>query len=102
MTLNIKKIQIYLYFFICVFSYHDTAFSEQIINSNSISMHGKPDFENVSIIYPHVDINANKGGTFKYASLGTFNSTNPFIVKGRSAFGIKDFVFESGFQKQNL
>ncbi len=58
-------------------------------------MHGKPDFENVSIIYPHVDINANKGGTFKYASLGTFNSTNPFIVKGRSAFGIKDFVFES-------
>jgi len=95
MTINRKKNQIYLYLFICMFIFQGTAFSEQIINSNSISMHGKPDFENVSIKYPHVDINANKGGTFKYASLGTFNSTNPFIVKGRSAFGIKDFVFES-------
>lgn len=95
MTLNIKKIQNYKYLLIFILLFHSTASAEEIITSNSISMHGKPDFENVTVKYPHVDLNANKGGKFKLASLGTFDSTNPFIVKGRSAYGIKDFVFES-------
>lgn len=95
MTLNIKKIQTYKYLLIFILLFHSTASSEEIIISNSISMHGKPDFENTTVRYPHVDLYANKGGKFKFASLGTFNSTNPFIVKGRTAYGIKDFVFES-------
>ena len=95
MTLNIKKIQTYKYLLIFILLFHSTASSEEIIIANSISMHGKPDFENTTVRYPHVDLYANKGGKFKFASLGTFNSTNPFIVKGRTAYGIKDFVFES-------
>ena len=45
--------------------------------------------------YQHANINATKGGTLRLASLGTYDSMNPFIVKGRSAYGIRNYIFES-------
>ena len=45
--------------------------------------------------YQHADINSMQGGTLKLASLGTYDSMNPFIVKGRSAYGIRNYIFES-------
>ena len=63
--------------------------------SHGISMHGQPayaaDFRNFSYVNP----DAPKGGSVTYASLGTFNSINPMIVKGIAAAGIRAHVFES-------
>jgi microcin C transport system substrate-binding protein len=38
--------------------------------------------------FDYVNANAPKGGTFKQATIGSFDSLNPFIVKGNAASGI--------------
>ncbi|MDP3896860.1 MAG: extracellular solute-binding protein [Mesorhizobium sp.] len=40
--------------------------------------------------YDHVDVNAPKGGTLNRAVVGTFNSFNPFIVRGAAAAGLAE------------
>ena len=56
--------------------------------SHAIAMHGEPkylkDFKNVEYINP----NSIKGGSVVRSSIGTFDSFNPFILKGTSAAGI--------------
>ena len=56
--------------------------------SHAIAMHGEPkyskDFENVEYINP----NSIKGGAIVRSSIGTYDSFNPFILKGTSAAGI--------------
>jgi len=41
----------------------------------------KPGFKN----FDYVNVNAPKGGTLRMGSIGTFDSLNPFILKGRAA-----------------
>lgn len=61
----------------------------------AIAMHGAPglpaDFTN----FPQADPNAPKGGRMTFGVLGSFDSLNPFIVKGRRASGLRANVFES-------
>jgi len=56
-------------------------------NMHGIAMHGDlkypPDFSHFDYVNPE----APKGGRFKEASIGTFDSLNPFIVKGTVAEG---------------
>ncbi len=58
-------------------------------------MHGEPllapDFAHL----PYVNPDAPKGGVLRQAVTGTFDSVNPFIVKGTSASGVRTYVFES-------
>ena len=58
-------------------------------------MHGEPalaaDFRHL----PYADPNAPKGGVLKLATTGSFDSTNPFIVKGQAVTGVRSYVFES-------
>ncbi len=49
------------------------------------------DFKNL----PYANPNAPQGGILKQATVGTFDSLNPFIIKGSSATGIRTYVFES-------
>tara|TARA_Y100000590_G_scaffold470506_2_gene665820 strand:+ start:5941 stop:7686 length:1746 start_codon:yes stop_codon:yes gene_type:complete len=70
-----------------------------IISSNSISMHGSPLLGDSFFHFQHADPESTQGGELKLASLGTFDSTNPFIIKGRTAYGIKDLVFEPLMQR---
>ncbi len=60
-----------------------------------LAMHGKPrqgpDFSHFSYVNP----DAPKGGRATFAVQGTFDSLNPFIVKGVSADGLRDYVYES-------
>jgi len=60
-----------------------------------LAMHGKPregaDFSHFSYANP----DAPKGGRATFAVQGTFDSLNPFIVKGVSADGLRDYVYES-------
>ncbi len=56
--------------------------------SHAIAMHGEPkyskDFENVEYINP----NSIKGGSIVRSAIGSYDSFNPFILKGTSAAGI--------------
>lgn len=62
---------------------------------HGIAMHGAPlhgpEFEHFSYANP----DAPKGGDLKLAAIGSFDSLNPLIIKGVSAGGIRDYVFES-------
>lgn len=58
--------------------------------SHGIAMHGEPalpaDYQHM----PHVNPAAPKGGKIGYGFVGTFDSLNPFIVKGNAPRGIWD------------
>ena len=60
-----------------------------------IAMLGEPalpaDFKNL----PYANPEAPQGGDLRQAITGSFDSVNPFIVKGQSAFGPRTYVFES-------
>nr|WP_328797952.1 extracellular solute-binding protein [Marinobacterium alkalitolerans] len=55
--------------------------------SHGIAMHGElkygPDFQHFDYVNP----DAPKGGALREASIGTFDSLNPFIIKGTAAEG---------------
>ncbi len=62
---------------------------------HGIAMQGDPglppDFKNL----PYVNPDAPQGGELRQAATGTFDSLNPFIVKGNAATGIRTYMFES-------
>ena len=55
---------------------------------NGLSLFGElkygPDFKN----FEYADPNAPKGGTMKFSAIGTYDTLNPFVVKGVPAAGI--------------
>jgi peptide/nickel transport system substrate-binding protein len=69
-----------------------SAFAEP---KHGIAMHGEPalapDFKHL----PYANPDAPKGGQLRQAITGSFDSVNPFIVKGSAANGIRSYVFES-------
>ena len=96
MTLNIKiKTWLILLILLLVMQSVSMVFATEIYERRSISMHGEPSLNPGFDSYQHADINSTQGGTLKLASLGTYDSMNPFIVKGRSAYGIRNYIFES-------
>ena len=96
MTLNIKiKTWLILLILLLVMQSVSMVFAAEIYERKSISMHGEPSLSAGFDSYQHADINSMQGGTLKLASLGTYDSMNPFIVKGRSAYGIRNYIFES-------
>ena len=57
-------------------------------------MHGAPKYEAGFAHLDYVDPDAPKGGTIRHAVQGTFNSLNPFIIKGIPARG-RHLTYES-------
>ncbi len=62
---------------------------------HGIAMHGEPtlppDFKSL----PYANPDAPQGGQLRQAITGSFDSVNPFIVKGTAGFGVRTYVFES-------
>ena len=62
---------------------------------HGISMHGnlkhKKDFKQFGFVNP----DAPKGGRLVYGAIGGFDSLNPFIVRGRPAPNLRNYIFES-------
>jgi peptide/nickel transport system substrate-binding protein len=62
---------------------------------HGIAMQGEPalppDFKNL----PYVNPDAPQGGQLRQAITGTFDTLNPFIIKGNAANGIRTYMFES-------
>jgi peptide/nickel transport system substrate-binding protein len=57
---------------------------------HGIAMHGPPALPRDFAHLPYADPQAPKGGRISYGFVGTFDSLNPFIVKGNAPRGIAD------------
>jgi microcin C transport system substrate-binding protein len=72
---------------IAVFFATGLSHADDMVGGHALSMFGDvkygPDFEH----FDYVDPNAPKGGSVKLAAIGTFDSLNPFILKGVPAAG---------------
>lgn len=62
---------------------------------HGIAMHGEPglppDFTSLTYVNP----DAPQGGILRQAVVGSFDSLNPFIVKGSAGFNVRTLMFES-------
>ena len=58
-------------------------------------MHGEPAQPPGFTHFPYANPDAPKGGRLILAKRGSFDSLNPLIVKGVSAEGIREYVYES-------
>ena len=58
-------------------------------------MHGAPGEDADFSHFPYAEPNAPKGGKVRFAEQGTFDSLNPFIVKGGAAEGVRQYVYET-------
>ncbi|MGY4308916.1 peptide/nickel transport system substrate-binding protein [Bradyrhizobium sp. USDA 4369] len=76
-------------------------FAATASESSAIAMHGAPalpaDFQHL----PYVNPQAPKGGRLVWGLLGTFDSLNPFIVRGVAVQQIRTHVFESLLTRGN-
>lgn len=88
----------FLIFVVLFFTF--PALAQTTGSQHAIALHGtpkyEPDFEHLGYVNP----NAPKGGTLKMGTIGSFDSLNPFIVKGTPAAGL-NFI-RSGFIFQSL
>ncbi len=62
---------------------------------HAIAMHGEPALASGFAHLPYVDPTAPKGGRLVLGVNGSFDSVNPFIVKGTPVAGIRDLVVET-------
>ncbi|MGY8704857.1 extracellular solute-binding protein [Bradyrhizobium sp. 18BD] len=63
--------------------------------AHAIAMHGKPAMPADFTHMPYVNPDAPKGGRLTFGLLGTFDSLNPFIVKGLPVHQMRGYVVES-------
>lgn len=56
--------------------------------SHAIAMHGSPAYGADFSRFDYVNPEAPHGGTLRLAALGTFDSLNPYIVRGKAAVGL--------------
>ncbi|MDH3742401.1 MAG: ABC transporter substrate-binding protein, partial [Hyphomicrobiales bacterium] len=63
--------------------------------AHGIAMHGRPQLPADFTHLPYVNPDAPKGGKLRQALTGSFDSLNPFIIKGQRAGAVRKYVFES-------
>ena len=68
--------------------------AEKIHKAHAIAMHGEPKYGPDFTHFDYVNPDAPKGGTIRFGASGTFDSFNPYIIKGNAAAGI-GFLYES-------
>lgn len=66
-----------------------------VADDHGLAMFGKPLYPKGFSSFHYVEPNAPKGGTLKFSILGSFDSLNPLAPIGLSAFGVREFVYES-------
>lgn len=79
-----------------IFCYFSTFSSFVLAKSwvHGLSMYGDLKYSPGFSHFQYVNENAPKGGTFRQAAIGSFDSLNPFIVKGKAAMGI-NIIYDS-------
>jgi len=61
---------------------------------HGIALHGQPKYGPDFSHFDYVNPNAPKGGEARFSAIGSFDTFNPFNIKGESAAGISQ-LFES-------
>jgi peptide/nickel transport system substrate-binding protein len=64
-------------------------------------MHGEPLEPKGFTQFPYANPDAPKGGRVTFAVQGSFDSLNPLIVRGASADGLREYVYESLLARAN-
>lgn len=59
------------------------ALAQETITTNGLSLIGEPKYADDYTHFDYVNPNAPKGGRLRQAAFGTFDSLNPFIIKGK-------------------
>jgi peptide/nickel transport system substrate-binding protein len=62
---------------------------------HAIAMHGEPAMPEGFRHFPYVNPDAPKGGRFVHGMLGTFDSLNPFVIKGLATGAVRGYLIES-------
>ena len=62
--------------------------------AHGVAMHGAPALPPDYAHFPHADPKAPKGGTLRLAVVGSFDSLNPFIIRGSPAWHVRLLTFE--------
>ncbi len=62
---------------------------------HAIAMLGQPKYDSNFSNFSYADPKAKRGGKIAFATVGTFDSLNPLIIKGVAALGIRKHVYES-------
>ncbi len=62
---------------------------------HGIAMHGDPALPPEFAAFDYVNPDAPKGGALTIAEYGSFDSLNPFIVRGQTPRGLREWVFDS-------
>lgn len=68
---------------------------------HGIAMHGAPALPPDYTAFGYVNPDAPKGGALKLAEYGSFDSLNPFIVRGQTPRGLREWVFDSLMRRNN-
>ena len=80
-------------FIIILFTISQNVFANTTI-SHAIAMHGEPKYNENFLSVEYVSNSAEKGGDIVRSSIGTYDTFNPFTLKGTSAAGI-GYLYES-------
>jgi len=72
-----------------------SAFAARAGPVHGIAMHGDPKQPADFPYFSYVNPDAPKGGKLVLGSFGSFDSTNPLIVRGEAAAGVREYVYES-------
>src|SRR4029079_6942563 len=73
--------------------------SVKAAEQHGIAMHGDLKYPATFTHFESVNPNAPKGGEYVLAIVGTYDTLNPFILKGTVPPGIRDIMFESLMKK---
>jgi microcin C transport system substrate-binding protein len=63
--------------------------------AHALAMHGEPKYGPGFTHFDYVNPEAPKGGEVRFGVVGTFDSFNPYILRGTSAVGISGWVYET-------
>ena len=66
-----------------------------VAQMHGLAMHGAPQLPADFKHYDYAAPNALKGGTLRQGQIGSFDSLNPFSIRGNAARNIRERVFES-------
>ena len=66
-----------------------------VAQMHGLAMHGAPQLPTDFKHYDYAAPNALKGGTLRQGQIGSFDSLNPFSIRGNAARNIRERVFES-------
>ncbi len=67
----------------------------EVPHRHALAMHGEPSLAAGFPNFPYVNPHAPKGGRLNLGEVGTFDSLNPFIIRGVAPAGLRGLVYES-------